>query len=71
MIDKKNKGEYIFSTNKTEKIKVLFLPNGNVELNALEEDDEVVLLKFGTIKEFRVFCNSITDIIEYKDSEEQ
>lgn len=70
MIEKRNSSEYLFSINKTDKIKVLFLPTNQIELNIVENDDEIVLLKFNTIKEFRVFCNSITDIIEYKSNEE-
>lgn len=70
MIEKKSCDEYLFTVNKIDKIKVLFLPTNQIELNIVEEDDEIVLLKFNTIKEFRVFCNSITDIIEYKSNEE-
>lgn len=70
MIEKKNSDEYLFTINKTDKVKVLFLPTNQIELNAVEEDDEIVLLKFNTIKDFRIFCNSITDIIEYKSNEE-
>ena len=69
MIEKKSCDEYLFTVNKIDKIKVLFLPTNQIELNIVEEDDEIVLLKFNTIKEFRVFCNSITDIIEYKSNE--
>lgn len=70
MIEKKSCDEYLFTVNKIDKIKVLFLPTNQIELNIVEEDDEIVLLKFNTIKDFRVFCNSITDIIEYKSNEE-
>ena len=71
MIEKKNNKEYIFSYSKREKIKVLFKEDNSIELNVIEDDDEIVLLTFNTIKEFRTFCNAITDVIEYKDNEEK
>jgi len=70
-IEKINENEFLFIVNKKDKLKVLFLEDGQIELNILEEeaDDEIVLLKFNSIKEFKIFCNSITDIIEYNNEE--
>ncbi len=69
MIEKNNEDEFLFTVNKKDKLKVLFLNNGEIELDILVDDDEILLLKFCSIKDFRVFCNSITDIIEYKTEE--
>ena len=69
MIEKNNEDEFLFTVNKKDKLKVLFLNKGEIELDILVDDDEILLLKFCSIKDFRVFCNSITDIIEYKTEE--
>lgn len=71
MVEKKAPNKFSFLSNKKERINVEFLQNEEIELNVEVNDDEITLLRFSTIKDFRFFCNSITDIIEYKDNEVQ
>jgi hypothetical protein len=61
MINKDVNGVYSFSVN-GETFRI-FYENGDVKLRG--EDDGFV---FNTLKNFRVFCNSITDIIENIDN---
>lgn len=63
MLKKINKNTFSFSVKPLEEFTV------SIQKDEISVYDNSGILKFNDIKQFRMFCNSITDIIEYCDSE--
>ena len=68
MVKKNKDNEYCFLNNGKENV-VRFIEDGTITLHTKEVGSNLELLfyEFDSIKDFRVFCNAITDIIEIKD----